>query len=408
MNSFLPLLVANHPTLKDANTANGNGAATHEESSRRSDDDDEISPVEPLKLGSLTPTEKASPQLQLSNKISANGVSIGYSAAVSVQIVCIIILVLFNKLAPQISKGTLPLRVILTLVGLWWAAFTIPAAIWMRPRPGPPLAVTSPTNKFLNALGYVWFAWRSLWQTFRVALKLKQAWRFLIAWFIMSDAIATIQGTAILFAKTELNMATAAVAVISVLAMAGGITGAAVWPIIARRYGLQANHVIIGCLLLFEIIPTYGLLAFIPFVKAWGVIGIQKPWEIYVAAFIFGLAMGGLNSYCRSLFGVLIPPGSEAAFYALYAFTDKGSSVVGPTIVGRIVDATGSIRPSFWFLVVLNLVPLPLVYFLDPESGRKDAVAMAVKLGKGTSYQDDFRVGDEEGEELLDRREEQT
>lgn len=202
-------------------------------------------------------------------------------------------------------------------------------------------------------------------------------------------------------------MATEAVAVISVLAMAGGITGAAVWPIIARRYGLQANHVIIGCLLLFEIIPAYGLLAFIPFVKSWGVIGIQKPWEIFIAAFIFGLAMGGLNSYCRSFFGILIPPGSEAAFYALYAFTDKGSSVVGPTIVGRIVDATGSIRPSFWFLVVLNLLPLPLVYFLDAESGRKDAAGMASKLGKSKALQDERRLADEEGEELLDRREEE-
>jgi MFS-type transporter involved in bile tolerance (Atg22 family) len=55
--------------------------------------------------------------------------------------------------------------------------------------------------------------------------------------------------------------------------------------------------------------------------------------------------MGGLSSFCRSLFGELIPPGFEAAFYALYAITDKGSSVFGPAIVGAITDATGEIRP---------------------------------------------------------------
>ena len=54
--------------------------------------------------------------------------------------------------------------------------------------------------------------------------------------------------------------------------------------------------------------------------------------------------MGGLSSYCRSFFGLLIPPGSEAAFYALYAITDKGSSAVGPAVVGVIVDATGQPR----------------------------------------------------------------
>jgi MFS-type transporter involved in bile tolerance (Atg22 family) len=55
--------------------------------------------------------------------------------------------------------------------------------------------------------------------------------------------------------------------------------------------------------------------------------------------------MGGLSSFCRSLYGELIPPGFEAAFYALYAITDKGSSVFGPAIVGAITDRYGEIRP---------------------------------------------------------------
>ena len=54
--------------------------------------------------------------------------------------------------------------------------------------------------------------------------------------------------------------------------------------------------------------------------------------------------MGGISSYCRSNSGSLIPPGMEAVFYALYAVTDKGSTVIGPAILGRIIDVTGSIR----------------------------------------------------------------
>jgi hypothetical protein len=46
-----------------------------------------------------------------------------------------------------------------------------------------------------------------------------------------------------------------------------------------------------------------------------------------------------------------VPPGFEAAFFALYAVTDKGSSVFGPAIVGAITDATGEIRPvGTWFV----------------------------------------------------------
>lgn len=66
---------------------------------------------------------------------------------------------------------------------------------------------------------------------------------------------------------------------------------------------------------------------------------------MYPLGAIYGFVLGGLSSYCRSLYGELIPPGYEAAFYALYAITDKGSSVFGPAIVGAITDAYGEIRP---------------------------------------------------------------
>ena len=91
--------------------------------------------------------------------------------------------------------------------------------------------------------------------------------------------------------------------------------------------------------------------------------------------------LGGLSSYCRSLFGELIPPGSEAAFYALYAITDKGSSVFGPAIVGAITDRYGEIRPAFVFLAVLIFFPLPLMLLVDVDRGKRDAAALAEALG---------------------------
>jgi UMF1 family MFS transporter len=90
--------------------------------------------------------------------------------------------------------------------------------------------------------------------------------------------------------------------------------------------------------------------------------------------------MGGLSSYCRSFFGELIPPGYEAAFYALYAITDKGSSIFGPAIVGAITDRYGEIRPAFAFLAVLIIVPLPLMLLVDVDRGKRDAKALGAEL----------------------------
>ncbi|GAB1217553.1 hypothetical protein ATERTT37_006792 [Aspergillus terreus] len=137
---------------------------------------------------------------------------------------------------------------------------------------------------------------------------------------------------------------------------------------------------IIACIILFELVPIYGLLGFIPAIKRLGFIGLQQPWEMYPLSFVYGLVMGGLSSYCRSFFGELIPPGYEAAFYALYAITDKGSSIFGPAIVGAITDRYGEIRPAFGFLAILILLPLPLMLLVDVDRGKRDAQALSAEL----------------------------
>jgi len=282
---------------------------------------------------------------------------------------------------------------VLFLVGIWWFAFTIPSSLWLRPRPGPPLNTAIPgRGKLSSFLAYGSFAWLSLWKTIKVAAKLRQVVIFLIAWFLLSDAVATVSGTAILFARTELRMGTVAIALLSITATASGIAGAYFWPIISRSFALQTNKTIVGCILLMEIIPLYGLLGYLPFIQSWGVGGLQKSWEIYPLGFVHGFVMGGLSSYCRSFFGLLIPPGSEAAFYALYAVTDKGSSAVGPAIVGRIVDVTGQIRPAFIFLAILIALPGPLIWMVDVKKGQEDAIQMAAMLTKLRGDENDLDI----------------
>jgi len=410
LNAFLPLLVSNHPTIRQADSPTGSvplrglGAENgHVDPAHEDEQDFGTSLDDPLAMPAYkSPVldKDTTPQLQLSNHISSKGVGIGYAAAVSIQILSIGILILFSKASPSVSKSTLPLRVILLFVGLCWAAGSIPTAYWLRRRPGPPLpAATAKSGRFMTWVSYVGFAWRSLWRTFQVAVQLRQAVIFLLAWFLLSDAIATVSGTAILFAKTELNMPTPAVAGVSVVATLSGIAGAFSWPIISRRFGLRSNQTILCCIMLFEIIPLYGLLGFIPVIRRWGVGGLQQSWEIFPLAFVHGFVMGGLSSFCRSFFGVLIPPGSEAAFYALYAVTDKGSSVIGPAIVGRILDSTGEIRSAFWFLAVLILLPAPMVWYVDAEKGREDAVKMAERMRKHGDGEVSTRERAEENEE---------
>ena len=410
LNSFLPILVRRHPLIRSSNHAydsrmthqRWDGEGEDEAESHEATDSLLSGPQRTLPSG--TPKKLISPALQLSTQISSQGIGIGYLAAVLVQTVGIIIVLVAQ---PLTSSTTLVLRIVLFLIGLWWFTFTIPAALWLRPRPGPPLPFSGNGKQDKTWIGYFAYSWKSLWKTVLRARHLKDMILFLAAWFLLSDAIATISGTAVLFAKTDLQMKPAALALISLTGTVVGVIGAFTWGKISRWLNIKPSQTIIACICLFEVIPLYGLLGFVPAIKRLGVIGLQQPWEMYPLGAIYGFVLGGLSSYCRSLFSELIPPGYEAAFYALYAITDKGSSVFGPAVVGAITDRYGEIRPAFAFLAVLIFIPLPLMLLVDVDRGHAEAGKMAdvlegregIKTPRGND-DGSIRLVDEEGEPM--------
>lgn len=377
LNSYIPLLVRNHPTIQDAQFESQetdpllNGQLGRHDSHQDGIDESVSSLLpqdEPDDTRPLAPSPAVvSEEMKLATRISSNGIGIGYIAGLLVQIGSIFVVA-------ATGSTTFSLRLVLCIIGLWWALFSIPTAMWLRPRPGPPLP-----PRLTGWTGYVKYSWGALFKTIRRARRLRDITTFLVAWFLLSDAVASISGTAVLFAKTNLGMKPTQLALISVLATISGCFGAFYWSTFSRYFDLRASHTIIACVLLLEIIPIYGVLGFIPAIKNAG-FGLQQPVEIYCLGVIYGLVLGGLSSYCRAFFGELIPPGFEASFYSLYAITDKGSSVFGPAIIGAITDRYGDIRPAFVFLVVLVALPLPLLLLVDVDRGKADAAAMAVEL----------------------------
>lgn len=352
LNSFLPLLVRYHPTTQyPSPSSSGDIEEEHEEHRTYPQPiDSERDSLNEATTALLAPGPEEYPgrplrrattmqDLRLSTKISANGIGIGYTAALIVQTLGIIIVLVLK------SSSTFSLRLVLFVIGLWWFIFTIPAAFWLRPRPGPPLKLSGDESQARTWVAYFTYSWKSLGRTIMHAGHLKDVLLFLAAWFMISDSIATVSGTAILFAKTSLSMKPAALALINVIATTAGIVGAITWSRVSSLMGLKPSQTILACICLFEVIPIYGLLGYIPAVQQLGYFGLQQQWEMYPLGAVYGFVLGGLSSYCRSLFGELIPEGFEAAFYALYAITDKGSSVFGPAIVGAITDAYGEIRP---------------------------------------------------------------
>ena len=145
LNSFLPVLVANHPSIRNrVGRFNNESSSIPLESLSGSLESAENGPFAPA----TTHVKSTTAELQLSAKISSKGVGIGYCAAVFVQVLSIILLWGLSKTK---ASSTLPLRLVLFIVGLWWFVFTIPTSLYLRPRPGPPLTTSSKPGR-LRAL----------------------------------------------------------------------------------------------------------------------------------------------------------------------------------------------------------------------------------------------------------------
>ena len=242
LNSYLPVLVRRHPSIQATELdrdSYSQGSSSEQTADREDQGHDSVtesllrpSPVTQHMIPSRLSSVAVSPALRLSTRISSYGIGIGYIAAVIVQALGIAI-VLFAD-STNIST-TMTLRIVLFLVGLWWFVFTIPAALWLRPRPGPPLPSISKGNRWA---GYIGYAWRSLGKTILRVRHLKDVMFFLGAWLLLSDGIATVSGTAVLFAKTELQMTPAALALISLIGTVAGILGAFSWSKLVRMLAL--------------------------------------------------------------------------------------------------------------------------------------------------------------------------
>ncbi|KAI0247007.1 autophagy-related protein 22-like protein [Lactifluus subvellereus] len=328
-------------------------------------------------------TEKLS---RATARISSLGIALGYAAG--------ILLLLVTLLPVQRAGGsTNSLRFAVGGSGAWWALFSIPALLLL---PGantvevPDASVTEEreglladeTSEAARVAPAEWTvrrevadAWRRLASMLRLQniRRLRNTFRYLAAWFLLSDGFTTLTSTALLFAKTTLHMPPSSLVLVGVLTPSAGILGALLWPVVQRRLGLTSLRVLVLLVFAASVVPLYGVIGlFAPPGARWG---LRVPAEMFVLAVYFGALYGAFQSYARALYAEIIPPGEEARWYGLFSITDKSSSFIGPLVVGLVADLTGNIRYSFLFLVAMLWIAIPVLAGVDVERGRADAHA---------------------------------
>ncbi|KAF8804030.1 MFS general substrate transporter [Phlegmacium glaucopus] len=320
-------------------------------------------------------------QIELSratSRISSFGIALGYGAGI-----CLLIVALIP--VTQLHGSTFSLRLAIGLSGIWWAVFTIPAAIWLPGsgayRSGIHLTAHSSHEQALD--DKAWHFWKEViaaWIRLGTMLRwseiknLRNTFKYLAAWFLLSDGFTTITSTAILFGKTTLHMSPSALILVGVLTPTSGILGSLAWPFLQRRFAWTNLQVLVLLVIMASMIPAYGCLGFF-FQGRTKFGGLTTQEEMFGLAIYFGSVYGAFQGYARAFYAELLPPGEEARWYGLFSITDKSSSFIGPLVVGVISDLTGNIRYAFFFLVFMVWLAVPILMSVDVEQGRKDAQA---------------------------------
>src|SRR5699024_3361626 len=135
------------------------------------------------------------------------------------------------------------------------------------------------------------------------------------------DALATAIAMMQPYATTIVGFEPGAVLVIFLVATAFSIIGAIDFSFINRRIGSKKTFLSIAILLAAAI-----LIAAVPL----------PMWTFWIAACLFGIAMGSTWVVSRTMIIELATAGREGQFFGLFAFSAKLSVIMGPFIYGSI------------------------------------------------------------------------
>jgi len=248
-------------------------------------------------------------------------------------------------------------RICFLFAGLWWGLFAVITLVLLKKR--APLRAAPEGRSFIGA------GFAELWATFRELWHLPQTFRFLLAYLLYNDGIQTVIGVAALFLSQEIFVAKGLAVDQSVLFISFGIAqfvafiGALIFERIAHF--TSTKTAIIVSLVIWSLVVIYGY-AFLHTVA-----------EAYFMSGAIGFVLGGSQALSRSLFSQMIPKGREAAFFGIYAISERGTSWIGPIVFGLVAQITDSYRPAILALIVFFVAGCAILFFVNVDHAIHEA-----------------------------------
>lgn len=255
------------------------------------------------------------------------------------------------------TAGTLPVRLSMVSVALWWLIFSIPL---FRRVPEPPRHLEKDEQAEENA---VRVAFSRLRETFHELRGFKHAFLLLVAFLIYNDGISTIQKMATAYG-TELGIPREALIAAILIVQFVGVPATFLFGALARWIGAKRS-ILVGLL-------VYLIVSVVAF-------SMKTAADFYVLAVLVGLVQGGTQALSRSLFSTLIPRHKSGEFFGFYSVFSKFAGIFGPLVFAGIIGATGSSRYAILSVATFFLIGGIALLFVNVEEGARRARAVEAK-----------------------------
>ena len=251
------------------------------------------------------------------------------------------------------AQKTLPTRLALFSVAVWWVVFSIPL---FRRVPEPPRTREPDelTGGSVLVIPFVRVA-----ETFRALRGYKQAFLMLLAFMIYNDGIQTIQKMAATYGK-QLGIADTVLIAAILIVQFVGFPFAFLFGGIAARIGAKPA-IFIGLL-------VYAAISILGFY-------MQTAAHFVLLAVMVATVQGGTQALSRSLFASLIPAHKSGEFFGFYSVFEKFASIFGPLLFWVTIAMTGSSRNAILSVILFFAIGALLLSRVRVSEGQEAARA---------------------------------
>ncbi len=234
------------------------------------------------------------------------------------------------------------------LVAAWFVVFSIPFFLFVREAP------VARTGNLIAS------SYKQLVDTIREIRRHRQTARFLLARLVYNDALVTIFAFGGIYAAGTFGFTIEEVLVFGIVLNVASGAGAIAMGYIEDHLGAKRTIILSLC----------GLLT----ASAIAVLATGKP-AFWAAGVILGLFVGPNQSSSRSLMGRLAPADMRNEFFGFFALSGKLTAFIGPALLLKLTEVSGSQRVGVSVVLVMFAVGLVLLLPVRVDGRRESGTA---------------------------------